>query len=152
MGFGVVQASPLHGPHPALKQLMPPKCLHPNSRASWRERAAKKSLYSQDAKLVVCNYIDKHFKEPPQWKEVVLSLTFIFGKHLGRGRRQRHDPDNLIAWAKTPVDALTRGGLLEDDRSIIYLPPQQVFADEVGDVLEFVFWEGSLTFPPFAGG
>lgn len=141
--------SSLHGPYPVLSQLLPPKSLHPNARAHWRVKAKDKTTYCLDATFLVKQYVRKNFGRPPMFKEVVIALTYVFEK---KPHSKKHDPDNLISWAKTPIDCLTAGGLLEDDRDVIYLPPKQVLKVGVQSALEFVFWEGRLSYPPFAGG
>ena len=82
------------------------------------------------------------------WTEAVVKLRFILGKPK-TGRRQEHDPDNLIAWAKVAMDAMQDGGVLADDRKITYLPPEQFLGEH--DRLEIFVVEGTVKFEdPFA--
>lgn len=100
----------------------PPGILHPNQRShNWRAQAAAVKKQRQAAgycAIAAC-------KERPQWKWVALGLHFCF-----RGKRKGanwHDPDNLIAWAKSSVDGLQDAELLANDRMVLWLPPKQSF-------------------------
>lgn len=60
-------------------------------------------------------------------KEASIQLRYLFPTPT-KGGTQRHDPDNLISFAKASVDGLQDGGILTDDRDVIYLPPTQEFS------------------------
>jgi hypothetical protein len=60
-------------------------------------------------------------------KEASIRLRYLFPAPL-KGGIQRHDPDNLVSLAKASIDGLQDGGILTDDREVIYLPPTQKFA------------------------
>ncbi len=99
----------------------PPKQLHPNGRTgNWRVRAAIIAKYKEQAVAA----IERQTQAQPLFSRVVIVLRYRLGM-AKRGRRNLHDPDNLIAWAKTAIDSLEARGVLANDRSVTYAPPEQ---------------------------
>lgn len=102
---------------------LPPIELHPNARAGWQARHRVRSSYRKAAAAAA--FADAAAAGHPQWRRVSLRLHFVFGPPKRGGQRKPHDPDNLIAWAKPAIDALTDGKVIADDREVVYLPPWQ---------------------------
>lgn len=113
---------------------LPPSALHPNARAGWAERAAARSRYRKTSGEYAFGWALEHYGSRPRFRSAILELTFEIPRPT-RGRAQRHDPDNLIAWAKAAIDAMTDGGILADDRDVVYLPPQQILGTDAGRLL-----------------
>jgi len=104
---------------------IPPRDLHPNARpANWRVRHGARSRYRNTMGQVAALLVLEQCGARPRWTAATIRLVFYFPKPK-RGGFKKHDPDNLIAWSKTAIDALTDGGVLADDRDVIYLPPEQ---------------------------
>lgn len=116
---------------PPLYLDLPPAALHPNARQPWAVRAAARSRYRKASGELAFGWALLNFGNRPRFRSAILELTFEIPRPT-RGRAQRHDPDNLIAWAKTAIDAMTDGGILADDRDVVYLPPVQVLGTDVG--------------------
>ena len=110
---------------------LPPAALHPNSRAPVQARFGARSKYRKTSGELAFGWAFLHFGCRPRFRSAILEMTFEIPRPT-RGRAQRHDPDNLIAWAKSAVDALTDGGILADDREVVYLPPIQILGTDVG--------------------
>jgi len=122
-------------PLPPLIIDLPPREAHPNARKTWQARARTVARYRKSAGELVFAFAFEQFGRRPRFARAIIGLRFRFPKPRF-GRAQFHDPDNLLAWAKSAIDALTDGGLLADDRSIVYLPPEQeLSADDVGQLL-----------------
>lgn len=96
----------------------PPRALHPNERKSWRARIKPKKDYRSSAAELAAVVRIEHGCKPLQ--QATLRLDFY------HPRNRKHDPDNLIAWAKTAIDALQDARLLANDRDVVYLPPRQL--------------------------
>lgn len=115
---------------------LPPKPLHPNARAGWQAKHRNRSKYRQQAADLAWRAVAEQCQgDRPKLERATIRLTYFFGAPRKGGRRQKQDPDNLIAWAKTAIDSLQDAGILADDRELIYLPPRQD-ADEVRPRLE----------------
>lgn len=103
---------------------IPPKVLHPNARSPWqgklRERKSHRQLSGDSAAAQVL----ERYGTRPRFERAVIRLHYVL-PWPKNGQRQPHDPDNLIAWAKTAIDALQDAGILADDRQVIYMPPSQ---------------------------
>lgn len=101
-------------PGPVVLELpLPSNALHPNSRVDWRIKAQAKTKARQEAGLLA------RINRPrmPYKQAEVLAVFHVKG---------RHDTDNLVAWAKTIFDALQDGGVIENDRDLTVLTPEQV--------------------------
>lgn len=103
---------------------LPPKELHPNARAGWPAKARVKKAHRQAVAADATIQTLQQIGHRPLCRHATISLYFEFPPPQ-RGGAKRHDPDNLIAWAKTTIDALTDAGVLADDREVTYAPPSQ---------------------------
>lgn len=143
--------STITGPIPAVILDIPPRILHPNARGNWQAKHRERSGYRKLSGQLVWAFVKEHFNGDPRWDEATVQLHFFFGKPKKGGRNQKHDPDNLIAWAKPAIDALTDGGLISDDRELIYLPPRQTPDHDHPAALEITVWKGKAVWPPING-
>ena len=107
---------------------LPPQALHPNARTTWQPKMRAKKKHRDAVGELAWGYIQDRYRHKPHFRQVAIRLRFILAAPT-RGGKTPHDPDNLIAWAKTTIDALTDAGLLADDREVIHLPPGQTWAD-----------------------
>ena len=103
---------------------VPPKTLHPNGRAPWAAKMRERKNYREQAAGTAAAQVLERYGYRPRFAETVIELFYNL-PWPRNGQRQPHDPDNLIAWAKTAIDALQDAGVLSDDRHAIYLPPHQ---------------------------
>lgn len=101
-----------HGATVTITLPLPPNCLHPNARACWQERMRMTKKARAEAALVASQY------RPVQ---PAARLTIQPGFYLARKR----DGDGMIAWLKAYCDGLQDAGLIENDRGITLLPPEQ---------------------------
>ncbi len=108
---------------------LPPKSSHANARpGNWKAKAFPASKHAKACGEIVWGYAVQIGQ--PRWKSVVVRYTFrLPATKDGRGEDKRHDPDNLIAWAKKSLDLLTKYGIIANDNDVIYLPPVQLRAD-----------------------
>ena len=107
---------------------LPPKSSHANARpGNWKAKAMPSSKYAKTAGEIIWSYAAQ--MGYPKWPSVVIRLNFMLPEVKNRGSDQRHDPDNLIAWCKKPLDLLQEHGILANDRDVIYLPPVQLRAE-----------------------
>lgn len=99
---------------------LPPRELHPNARASWQAKHRAKSAYRKRCG----DDVFLQLQVRPCLHAAAISLVYwtAAGK---RGGWKEHDPDNLIAWAKTAIDSLQDAGVLADDRRVRYEHPVQ---------------------------
>jgi hypothetical protein len=114
-----------------VKLPLPPKSMHPNGRATWKQVAGDKNRYMRHCAEAL--FAIKGLT-PLKWqlKRAVVRREYAFRT------AHRHDPDNLIAWAKSAIDSLVVAGILADDRELFYRHPEQKKADKEQ-------LEGSLT-------
>lgn len=98
---------------------LPPESLHPNKRVFWKAKTRHKSKYSSECILVSRLKMVEQFNESLLLDSAEIQTRWYFRTAA------KHDPDNLIAWAKPVFDALTRAGVLADDNNVIHLPPRQ---------------------------
>jgi Holliday junction resolvase RusA-like endonuclease len=113
---------------------LPPYLLHPNARSGWAARHRVRQKYRKDCgelAFFAC-------QSRPRLKSCDIRLVYQFGPPKKGGTRHQHDPDNLIAWAKTAIDSLQDAGILADDRLVRYLPPEQRQADEAMLLVEVI--------------
>lgn len=103
---------------------LPPKCLHPNARSCWQAKVAATRKCRAEAALVARTAPDKP-SEP--WVRATIQATFYMPR--------RHDPDNLLAWAKSAFDGL-QGIVIENDSGFTHLSPRQITGKDVGRRLE----------------
>lgn len=125
---------------------VPPEVLHPNSseKGQWRAAHCEKAPYLEVAIQAAEQQRQKLFgSKRPGFTAAFVRLGYFWDIQL-RKRKERqpsHDPDNLIAWAKAPIDSLQRAGILSTDRRLIYYPPEQLLIEGQGklviDVLPF---------------
>lgn len=110
---------------------LPPKTLHPNARVGWQGRMRDRVQYRKSSAELAWGYRSELPQGPLTRAQV--RLRFVHPRPL-RGQ-QPHDPDNLIAWAKTAIDSLQDAGILTDDRHLTYLPPEQAWlpTDDITD-------------------
>jgi hypothetical protein len=109
---------------------LPPKVLHPNASATWVARLAQRKRYRKAAgELAWVQMQEQRAAGRPQLDRAVIGLEYRLPRPA-RGGLQTHDPDNLIAWAKTAIDAMQDAGILADDRHVFYSPPQQRFVSQ----------------------
>ena len=134
---------------------LPPYALHPNVRrgGATKIRAKKKhrSAVADEAAVVALEVLGQR----PRWLRASVGLNFVFERPR-RGGLQAHDPDNLIAWAKTTIDGLTDAGVFKDDRELIYLPPRQAWLPKGVTLpqhaqLEIVIWPTDPESCPICG-
>ena len=111
---------------------LPPRELHPNSRAGWRAKATAKKNYRAKVGEPLA-WAASLEAGKPKWPAAVVRLRYIFDKPA-RGAFQAHDGDNLIAWAKLPIDCLEAVELIANDRGLVYLPAEQRQADPVDPI------------------
>lgn len=117
--------------HPPLYLDLPPWALHPNARMNWQQRSGARSRYRKTSGELAFAWALENYGCRPRFRSAILELAFEIPRPT-RGRAQRHDPDNLIAWAKAAIDAMTDGGILADDRDVVYLPPLQTLGTDAG--------------------
>lgn len=103
---------------------VPPKILHPNARGHWAGAMKEKKRHRQQAGDTAAAQVLERYGTRPRFERAIVGLHYVL-QAPQRGGNQPHDPDNLIAWAKASIDALTDAGILADDRQIVYLPPSQ---------------------------
>lgn len=108
----------------SLELPVPPKSLHPNARAPWQARARDRKQYRQLAGDMAAAQMLEAIGTRPNLRQAVIGLHYVL-PWPRNGQLQTHDPDNLIAWGKTAIDALQDAGLLADDREVVYTPPGQ---------------------------
>ena len=136
--------SSLRGPHPVLKQLMPPRSLHPNAREHWRVRDYERNAYLRKATSVVDAYVAQAFDStPPQWNKCVVAVTFISDKVLAI----HSPPADLMAWASVAIQPMYRGCVFNESCDLILLPISTKISNE--ESLELVCWEGDSVHPPW---
>lgn len=98
---------------------LPPQSLHPNKRENrFRKNNDRKHYREECIFLARTGMIDK-FNDSLQLSRAEIQTVWYFKQN------QKHDPDNLIAWAKSIFDSLTIAGILSDDNDVIHLPPCQ---------------------------
>lgn len=115
---------------------LPPNELHPNARVHWRAKHRAKAAYRRHCGTSAFLQLQVR----PELPAATIAATFR--RRKGRnGQVQLQDPDNLIAWLKTAVDALQDAGLLANDRLVRYEHPEQVQDDERPG-LQLVITEG----------
>lgn len=116
----------------------PPKLLHPNgSHGRPHGRAAVVAKY-KDASVAA---IHRQQGSDLGLSRALIELRYLFGCDRAGRRRKKHDPDNLIAWAKAAIDSLVVAGVLSNDRSIAYAPPvQQCDVSQSFDLLEIAVY------------
>ena len=102
---------------------MPPKQMHPNSRTHWRAKLKPKAQQRQEAYLVAKAVTDSG----PMWTAARIKATFWLGT-----RGHKNDSDNLIGWLKASIDGLRDAGILADDDSVTWLPPEQKYGKGAG--------------------
>ncbi len=95
---------------------IPDKCIHPNARPHYMQKARATAGARWDAFLV------------GQSSGVKLTGTvtlqpYWFFRDIGR--RIVRDGDNLNAWIKPYLDGLQDAGVFDNDRNVILLPPLQ---------------------------
>lgn len=161
-----LQRSSMRKPDATITLDLPPQQSDPNARpGSWKAKAFPAKKYAQASGEVVWGYALQLGK--PRWRSVIVRLVYVLPRLQKKGSDQRHDPDNLIAWAKKPLDLLTQYEILADDRDVVYLPPVQRRSKPVIDFehgeppgLTIEIWQrrdgecpfcGALTHTPCAG-
>ncbi len=102
---------------------LPPKALHPNNRPRTKKTFsfAKKKYRDEVLGHIKAQIIENglKFDRSNSWPSAKIELVYSFTHN------QKHDPDNLISWAKYAVDGLQRSGLIANDNKVTYLPPVQ---------------------------
>ena len=109
---------------------LPPAEAHPNGRSHWRRRASAVATYRKSCgELAWATRHELAGTVACPIDVAAIGLAYHFAP-AARGTRLRgHDPDNLIAWAKAAIDGLVDGGILADDRQLVYLPPTTQLTD-----------------------
>jgi Holliday junction resolvase RusA-like endonuclease len=102
---------------------LPPSEAHPNARSHRQVKAKAIAKYRTTAgEHAAIQMMQAKVPKKPQWSEAMVLLEFW----RARKNQTLSDPDNLIAWSKSAIDALQDAGVLRDDRRLHYLPPQEL--------------------------
>lgn len=127
---------------------LPPKILHPNSNPHYQSKAnavkKQRKASGEFAWLAA-----REMAEPLTRAFVTLHFHLPLAR---RGAKKRfHDPDNLIAWAKSTFDGLVDGGVFTDDKELVHLPPTQCHVDDLKTklVVEVTKYTGPITIDPW---
>lgn len=96
---------------------LPGRATHPNSRAHYRAKATAKKADREMAFALAKEQLGKLRRWQALPRATVLLTYYV---------SQRHDRDNLIAWAKAHIDGLVDAGVLLDDNDCFYEPPRQI--------------------------
>jgi len=103
---------------------LPPKSLHPNARGHWKWVARDRHRYSDSC---IARTLNALAGNRPRWKYAACQLRYY------RTSKRRMDPDKLLSWAATAIDALQEAGLIENDKWLTHLPVEQVLGVPVQD-------------------
>lgn len=96
---------------------IPARAAHPNARCHWSVHAKAKRASREEAMIETLRLLGSM---RPRWEKAQLRLWYGFEV------MRKRDPDNLVAWAKGPVDGLVRAGLLANDDKVTWLPVQVI--------------------------
>lgn len=100
--------------HIIIERPHPPKVLHPNARAHWRDKSAATKRYRADTKAVAMAILG--YSRPPRWERANVQCTFHFR------RRRNRDRDNLLGWMKAAFDGIADAGIVANDCGMIHHP------------------------------
>lgn len=95
---------------------LPPAVLHPNARFSWRKKIGPRKKYRQSCGL---RAYGASGGLRPRWKRATCHLCYY------RASKRPMDRDNLLAWAKSAIDALQDAGIIENDKGLTFLPVEE---------------------------
>lgn len=95
---------------------LPPKELHPNSRAAWQQkwlgrwgRLSPKAEYRETVKWMTVEALQGGLRPPPDPAHLHLAFRFT--------TKRKRDVDNCLSAFKNGLDGLVIGGLIPSDES-----------------------------------